>query len=111
MPRPPPGARSPASAGPVEGRSGRPYQSPCSAAQEARSVAAAPPSNGPATTAAPRHGPPVTGRIGPVTTRRLVTLHVWGVPGRAVPAALLRMGTDRRLLRRIPGLRFSKLLA
>lgn len=45
-----------------------------------------------------------------MTTRRLATLHVWGVPGRAVPAALLRMATDRRLLRRSPGLRFAKLL-
>jgi hypothetical protein len=45
-----------------------------------------------------------------VTTRRLATLHVWGVPGRSVPAALLRMATDRRPLRRAPGLRFAKLL-
>jgi hypothetical protein len=40
----------------------------------------------------------------------LTTLHVWGVPGRAVPAALLRMAADRRPLRRTPGLRFAKLL-
>ena len=40
----------------------------------------------------------------------LTTLHVWGVPGRAVPAALLRMAVDRRPLRRTPGLRFAKLL-
>jgi hypothetical protein len=40
----------------------------------------------------------------------LTTLHVWGVPGRAVPAALLRMAADRRPLRRTPGLRFGKLL-
>jgi heme-degrading monooxygenase HmoA len=40
----------------------------------------------------------------------VVTLHVWGVPGRAVPAALLRMAADRRPLRRTPGLRFAKLL-
>jgi heme-degrading monooxygenase HmoA len=40
----------------------------------------------------------------------LTTLHVWGVPGRSVPAALLRMATDRRPLRRTPGLRFAKLL-
>ena len=45
-----------------------------------------------------------------MTTRRLATLHVWGVPGRSVPAALLRMATDRRALRRSPGLRFAKLL-
>ena len=40
----------------------------------------------------------------------VVTLHVWGVPGRAVPAALLRMAADPPLLRRTPGLRFGKLL-
>ena len=40
----------------------------------------------------------------------LVTLHVWGVPGRRVPAAVLRMGLDRRPVRRAPGLRFAKLL-
>jgi len=40
----------------------------------------------------------------------LTTLHVWGVPGRAVPAALLGMAGDRRPLRRTPGLRFAKLL-
>jgi hypothetical protein len=45
-----------------------------------------------------------------VTTRRLATLHVWGVPGRSVPAALMRMATGRRPLRRAPGLRFAKLL-
>jgi hypothetical protein len=38
------------------------------------------------------------------------TLHVWGVPPRAVPAALLRMAADRRPLRRTPGLAFGKLL-
>ena len=40
----------------------------------------------------------------------LTILHVWGVPGRAVPAALLRMAADRRPLRRTAGLRFAKLL-
>jgi hypothetical protein len=40
----------------------------------------------------------------------LTTLHVWGVPGRAVPRALLRMAADRRPLRRTAGLRFAKLL-
>jgi hypothetical protein len=40
----------------------------------------------------------------------LVTLHIWGVPARAVPAALLRMAADRPALRRVPGLRFAKLL-
>ncbi|MGK5110883.1 monooxygenase [Geodermatophilus sp. CPCC 205506] len=45
-----------------------------------------------------------------MTSRRVATLHVWGVPGRAVPAALVRMAADRRALRRTPGLRFAKLL-
>jgi hypothetical protein len=40
----------------------------------------------------------------------VVTLHLWGVPHRAVPAALARMARDRRPLRRTPGLRFGKLL-
>ena len=40
----------------------------------------------------------------------VVTLHLWGVPRRAVPAALARMARDRRPLRRTPGLRFGKLL-
>ncbi|MGZ4616092.1 MAG: monooxygenase [Actinomycetes bacterium] len=39
-----------------------------------------------------------------------VTLHLWTVPPSRVPAAFLRMGTDRRRLRRTPGLRFAKLL-
>lgn len=45
-----------------------------------------------------------------MTAKRLATLHVWGVPGRSVPGALLRMATDRRRVRRSPGLRFAKLL-
>ena len=40
----------------------------------------------------------------------LVTMHLWGLPGRRVPLALLRMAGDRRPLRRTPGLRFAKLL-
>ena len=40
----------------------------------------------------------------------LVTLHLWGVPARAIPAAFARMGTDRGPVRRTPGLRFAKLL-
>jgi hypothetical protein len=39
-----------------------------------------------------------------------VTLHVWGVPQRHVPSALLAMGRERRPLRRQPGLTFGKLL-
>jgi hypothetical protein len=40
----------------------------------------------------------------------LVTLHLWRVPGRAVPAAVLRMGVDRRAVRGTAGVRFAKLL-
>ncbi|WP_345712366.1 monooxygenase [Kineococcus glutinatus] len=40
----------------------------------------------------------------------LVTLHLWGVPTRAVPAAAARMALDRRHLARAPGVRFAKLL-
>ena len=40
----------------------------------------------------------------------LVTLHLWGVSGRRVPSALLKMALDRAPLRRTPGLRFAKLL-
>lgn len=40
----------------------------------------------------------------------LVTLHLWGVPTRAVPAAFLRMGLHRSALRRAGGPVFAKLL-
>jgi hypothetical protein len=40
----------------------------------------------------------------------LVTLHLWRVPGRRVPAAVVRMGLDRRVVRGAPGVRFAKLL-
>jgi hypothetical protein len=40
----------------------------------------------------------------------LVTLHLWSVPGRAVPRAVFRMAVDRVPLPRTPGLRFAKLL-
>ena len=45
-----------------------------------------------------------------MTAAPAVTLHLWGVPARAVPRAVLHMATDRRPLRAVPGLRFSKLL-
>lgn len=40
----------------------------------------------------------------------LVTLHVWRVPRRLVPAAFARMALDRGRLRALPGARFGKLL-
>jgi hypothetical protein len=40
----------------------------------------------------------------------VVSLHVWGVPGRHVPRAVTHMALDRRPLRALPGLRFTKLL-
>lgn len=40
----------------------------------------------------------------------LVTLDLWGVAPRAVPAALLRMAVDRPLLARTPGASFARLL-
>jgi hypothetical protein len=39
-----------------------------------------------------------------------VTLSLWGVPVHRVPPAIARMALDRRHLRRVPGLRFAKLL-
>jgi hypothetical protein len=40
----------------------------------------------------------------------LVTLHVWRVPRRALGAALLRMATEPRRVRALPGVRFAKLV-
>ena len=40
----------------------------------------------------------------------VVTLHLWRVAPGAVPRALLRMATDRSAVRRLPGVRFAKLL-
>jgi hypothetical protein len=40
----------------------------------------------------------------------LVTVHLWGVPTRRVPAALLRMGLQRRPLRARGGPAFAKLV-
>ncbi|WP_192772762.1 monooxygenase [Plantactinospora soyae] len=55
------------------------------------------------------HGEPAAGRGDP-TPVRLVTLHVWRVPRRALPRALVRMAVDPGRLRAIPGVRFGKLL-
>lgn len=43
-------------------------------------------------------------------TPDVVTLHLWGVDRRRVPAALARMALDRRPVRALPGARFAKLL-
>jgi len=40
----------------------------------------------------------------------LVTLHLWRVPSRGIPGAVLRMGRDRSRVRSTAGLRFAKLL-
>ncbi|MDQ6650156.1 MAG: monooxygenase [Actinomycetota bacterium] len=40
----------------------------------------------------------------------LVTLHLWTVAPRRVPAAVARMALDRGAIRRTPGVRFAKLL-
>jgi hypothetical protein len=46
----------------------------------------------------------------PTPVPELVTVHVFGVSGRHVPAALGRMARDGRALRRTPGLAFARLL-
>ena len=51
----------------------------------------------------------MVGHLADVVPER-VTLHLWGVRPARVPAAVVRMGLDRRHLRRTAGLRFSKLL-
>jgi hypothetical protein len=40
----------------------------------------------------------------------VVTTHVWRVPTRAVPRALVALAADRRRIRRTPGVAFAKLL-
>ncbi|MFC6020445.1 monooxygenase [Plantactinospora solaniradicis] len=54
-------------------------------------------------------GEPAAGPGDP-TPVRLVTLHIWQVPRRALPRALARMAVDPRRLRATPGVRFGKLL-
>src|SRR3978361_1701569 len=46
----------------------------------------------------------------PQSSGPLALLHLWGGPSTAVPGAVPRMATQRRPLRRVPGLRFAKLL-
>jgi hypothetical protein len=46
----------------------------------------------------------------PSSVPALVTVHVWGVPTRAVPLALLRMALDHRRVQHARGARFAKLL-
>ena len=43
-------------------------------------------------------------------TPPVVRLDVWGVAGFSVARAFIRMGTQRRSVRRLPGLRFAKLM-
>ncbi|MEJ5913436.1 monooxygenase [Pseudokineococcus sp. 1T1Z-3] len=57
----------------------------------------------------PGSAPTATTRRHRTTPPALVTLHVWGVPAVAVPAALGRMALDRALLRG-SGARWTKLL-
>jgi hypothetical protein len=40
----------------------------------------------------------------------LAVVHVFGVPRRRVPRAMLHVGWDARALRRVPGLRFGRIL-
>jgi hypothetical protein len=44
------------------------------------------------------------------TAGRVATVHVWRVPPRAVPSALVAVATDRQRLRAHAGLHFAKLL-
>ncbi len=50
------------------------------------------------------------GRPGSGTRPPSVTVHVWRVPARRIPAAVGRVATDRLRLARAPGLRFAKVL-
>jgi hypothetical protein len=43
-------------------------------------------------------------------TPELVTVHVFGVPGRRIPSALVLMARDGRAVRRTPGLVFARML-
>ena len=65
------------------------------------------PSSGPAASSSRRRS---AAGLGAVPEPGLVTLHLWGVPGRAVPRAVLHMAADRGPVRRSRGLRFAKLL-
>ncbi|HEX6887686.1 MAG TPA: hypothetical protein VF143_06240 [Candidatus Nanopelagicales bacterium] len=58
------------------------------------------------------HQDPVdpAGRSAPAAPPAVVSLHVWGVPGRHVPTAVTRMARHRRAARDLPGVTFAKLL-
>src|SRR5687768_15239491 len=58
--------------------------------------------------AAPESGHVAPGT--PATAPSVVTVHVWRVPTRKVPAALTRMATDRVRLRSAAGVQFARLL-
>jgi hypothetical protein len=45
-----------------------------------------------------------------VTPPPIVRLDVWGVSGQGIASAFMRMGLQRRTLRRLPGLTFAKLM-
>ncbi len=50
------------------------------------------------------------GMLSTVTAPVLVTVHIWGVARSRIPAALRRMATHRRVVRKYPGVTFAKLL-
>lgn len=54
--------------------------------------------------------PPHSAVRAPGDVPPLVTLHLWRVPRHHVPTALARMALDPLLLRRVPGLRFARML-
>ena len=47
---------------------------------------------------------------GAVSTPPVVRLDVWGVSGMQIPRSFLRMGSQRRAVRSLPGLQFAKLM-
>ena len=45
-----------------------------------------------------------------MSTPPVVRLDVWGVSGMQIPRSFLRMGSQRRAVRSLPGLQFAKLM-